>query len=216
MGRTHDATAWVVAEQLDQTILVHDAGAFPPNTSFQVMTEVLGGRLTSRFVKLGRVDLLADMTNGLGTELVTGLVSKYREVRIRPVIFNGAAAVQIDGRTVKLPKHLMVAALTLAIERRSVRLWPAKSSVEKDVQDRLLSELGSYIEVAATGRRSKYMNDPLRAGHDDMVTALGLAVWWLGANVGVAGWGAPAVSGVGVGRSVPLNVFGKSALHVGR
>jgi hypothetical protein len=83
----------------------------------------------------------------------------------------------MDGREIRLPKQQLVSTLLAAFDRDS--LYLSKNSKELDA---MLSELDTF-EIHVSEKGADQYGAFKTGSHDDLVVALGLAVW-LGNELG--------------------------------
>ena len=119
-----------------------------------------------------RAPLLVDAT-GVGRPLVEILQQRGLRCPLVPVTLHGGANVTRSADGVGLPKRDLVASLVESIECGALRIAPALAEAGQ-----LRKELVGFRQKV-TGRGSASYEAMSEAVHDDLVNAVGLAVWHL-------------------------------------
>lgn len=141
----------------------------PLGTSYLQVTERIA-TVAEYAHQIGSTTIVMDAT-GVGRPVVDMLRARTT-TPLRAVTFTGAdAATQPDAYSHRVPKRDLVTALEVVLQSRRLHVVP-----DCPLQEDLRAELGSFeVNVNARGHDTY---DASTGKHDDMVSALMLAVWW--------------------------------------
>jgi len=117
-------------------------------------------------------ELVVDQT-GVGRAVID--IMREKGLKPRAVTITGGDHVARDetSREYRVPKRDLVTAMQLSLQTQ--RLKVAKSL--RDAQRWADELLAFQVEITASGH-DRYGNDATLAGHDDLVIATALCVWW--------------------------------------
>lgn len=177
-GDRRDPTAIAVAEEELRTrpdklkvfhYLVRYLERLPVGTSYSEATRRAAEIVEAVKEREGSApDLFLDAT-GMGDPLVAMVKTEVRRCRVRPVYFTHGDRLTEEGNAIRLGKGYLVARLKILLERGELHL-PRKPEAEALARD--LREFQVEVAEDANERYGAF-----RVGrHDDLVTALGLAV----------------------------------------
>jgi len=151
----------------------------PLGTSYSQVVERIA-LVAERCELLGPAVIVVDST-GVGRPVVD-MLRKRTTTPLRAVTFTGADKVkQSDAYTYKVPKRDLVTALEVVLQSRRLHVVP-----DCPLQEDLRAELGAFeVNLNARGHDSY---DGATGKHDDLVSALSLAIWWAERRGGAEGF----------------------------
>jgi hypothetical protein len=142
---------------------------FPVGTRYSEVTRRVAAIVETVKEREGSVpDLFIDAT-GMGEPLVDMVRSEVRRCWVQPVYFTHGDQLTQDGHSIRLGKGYLVARLKILLERGELHL---PRTPEADALARDLREYQVEVTEDANERYGAFRV----GGHDDLVTALGLAI----------------------------------------
>lgn len=196
LGQRRDASAIAVCRRRAEVIdydaarwayrlrwvyeLVH-LERLPSDYDYVAQAVHIGDLLARREFAGGVVDLLVDAT-GVGLAVVDYLRYEIpRGVRLRPVVLTGGAVAAERGGGWTVPKLELVQRLAVMVESEDLAIaagLPLLPSLEDELRTFRYSRTATGRETASHGRSTQ---------HDDLVIAVGLAVWDAGGDAAPVG-----------------------------
>lgn len=171
LAQTHDFTAIAIIDALKQegyrpTHHVRHLERLPRGTSYIDQVQ----RLKALVEASEASRLVVDQT-GVGRPVVDML----RQAGLRPeaVTITAGDNASKDGWQHRVPKRHLVSCLQIALQAGRLKVAPGLKEAQRWADELLAFQ----VEISASGHDT-YGNDSSRSGHDDLVIATALGVWW--------------------------------------